>query len=203
MKPVLFALLVAGVLSAVLFGMLAFAEVPWEYVSPTLLAIGAAISAAALWGLGHAFARGLEQTTPDRLTLAYFLMLVMVLPGAVFLQMCVLGALQLVGRPPGEFILAMNIVPAFIAGWLFYTPFASHVTQFNRRQLASWRHFRRCFGLYLTALLLGSFIAVAARSPGFWLIGQLFLWPLCAVLGGIGADARQDRVSRRVLLADA
>ena len=203
MKPVFFALLVVGVLSVVLFGMLGFAEVPWEYVSPTILGIGAAITAAALWALGYAFARGLEQTTPDRLTLAYFLVLTMVLPGAVLLEMCVLGALRVVGRPPVELILAMNIVPAFIAGWLFYTPFASHVTQLNRQQAASWRHFRRCFGLYLSALLLSLLIAAGARSPGFWLIGQIFLWPLCAVLGGIGADARQDRVSRRVLIADA
>jgi hypothetical protein len=203
MKPVFFALLVVAVLSVVLVGMLLFAEVPWEYVSPALLGVGAAITAAALWGVGHAFARGLEQTTPDRLTLAYFLMLIMVFPGAVLLEMCSLGALRVLGRPPGEFILAMNIVPAFIAGWLFYTPLASHVTQSNQRQVASWRHFRRCFGLYLSALLLGLFIAAGARSTGFWLIGQLFLWPLCAVLGGIGADARQDRVARRVLIADA
>jgi hypothetical protein len=203
MKPAFFALLVVGVLGVVLFGMMGFAEVPWEFLSPTLLGIGAALTAATLWGLGYAFARGLEQTTPDRLTLAYFLVLTIVLPGAVLLEMCVLASLRVVGRPPYGLIMAMNIIPAFMAGWLFYTPFASHVTQLNRQQAASWRHFRRCFGLYLSALLLGLPIVAWARSPGFWLIGQLFLWPLCAVLGGIAADARQHRVWRQASVADA
>jgi hypothetical protein len=203
LTPLFFTLLVAALLSAVLFAMLGFAEVPWEFISPTLLGIGAAVTGVALWALGYAIARGLEQTPPDQLTLAYFLVLTIVLPGASLLQLCVLSSLRVFGRPPVGLIMAMNIIPAFVAGWLFFTPFARRITQVNRQRAPSWRHFRRCSGLYLSALLLGISIVAWGRSPGFWLVGQLFLWSFFAVLGGIGADARQHRVWRHASGRDA
>jgi hypothetical protein len=113
----------------------------------------------------------------------------LLLPAAVFaivVSMLGIRVANSVLRPfsPDGIAVALNAVPAILAGGLIYG-----IAARDRGAEARSRHIIRSAPLYCTALALGSLIALGWRDPGFRLVAQLFIWPLAAVIGGIIADA--------------
>lgn len=92
--------------------------------------------------------------------------------------------------PHGTFgvvlVLALNALPAALAGFALYYAVARHL---QRAARPSSRHWRRALPLYVSATLLLGVTGLAAwANPASGLFAQLFIWPALAALGGAIGD---------------
>jgi hypothetical protein len=90
---------------------------------------------------------------------------------------------------------ALNIVPALLLGFTlvgFVTLLTWRIGE-EGRGLRS--HVRRVRWAYVCGVLLATLIALGARTSGFGLVVQLYIWPLCAAVGCILGDVTIARVA--------
>lgn len=111
----------------------------------------------------------------------------------------VVNSFHVPGTPPVPTWLgvAVDLVPAFLTG--FAIVFLLGTAVMRRRPDASpLPHAIRAAPFYLLAAVLGAYVAYSHNSPGWGLVGQIFVWPLVLCLGGILGDAAAGRASRSV-----
>jgi hypothetical protein len=91
---------------------------------------------------------------------------------------------------------AINIIPAFLTGFLLF--FCLAIALLSRHGQSHWRrHAVRASPLYVLAATLLVIIAVSWHIPDFAFVAQFFEWPLCALAGGILGDLLATAIHRR------
>jgi hypothetical protein len=111
------------------------------------------------------------------------------------------AAINLVNRFPSTryssawMVWAVNIVPAFLAGFLIF--FMVTGVSVVRRHGDIAPHKVRAAPLYVSCGLLITYIVAAWRSPDWGFVAQLFEWPCAAFAGGIVGDLTGAAMYRR------
>jgi len=85
-------------------------------------------------------------------------------------------------------LLAVNTLPSILAGGLVFGAAALSL-QRRIQGVASARWLYRCAGPVLGVVILAGLIGFASTAGAeFWLFGQALIWPLIALVAGLGVE---------------
>jgi hypothetical protein len=92
-------------------------------------------------------------------------------------------------------VWAVNIIPAFFAGFFFFLILTGVSVVRRRGDIAP--HKVRAAPLYVSSGLLIAYIVTAWRNPDWGFFAQLVEWPCAAFIGGIAGDLVGATMYRR------
>lgn len=101
-------------------------------------------------------------------------------------------------NPPDWFVIALNVVPSALAGALVFAA-AARLLRSWRPDAETARFLPRNAVPLVLAGGLAALIVIDWRYEDFWMVAQLLIYPLTALVAGLGTEAARRKLTARYI----